>query len=127
MSNRVKSVIWNALGMVCCILPPLVCLFSNDNLREKSSSWLQQVGVTGIAVLLIVFMVCSKYIKKILSWIFTAPALEFLIGWILCTALANVIQEVALVMKLGLIGSCAGAGCDLISWLYLRKDRKGEG
>ena len=106
MKSRTKAVIFNLLGLIFCVVPPVVATL------EHFPIWISEGGevfFSGITVILL--FICAIPFKRQISRIFHSPSAWFL--WlcifVLSTLLSRIADDISAIALVAFISNTIGA------------------
>lgn len=121
MSNGAKKAILDFVGLLFCLVPPVIVTFQYFPLWKDGVGLWASLGGGCAVVFIIVFVVMSKYINTRLRT--PSPVAIFFV----CYGFFFLMQKVAVGLTViafwGFVGSAVGA---LFFWLAKRYERRGE-
>lgn len=119
MKPRLTKIMFDILGLICCIVPPAACTCAYFPLwRETVGDW-QMVGGTAVVLAIIVFVVISKYIKSRMRT--PSPVVIALAAWLTSEVVYKVIDQLRVITLWMFIGCAIGA---VFFWLAEQAEKK---
>ena len=99
-------------GILCCIIPPIICTVSYFPLWSEAGAEYLVSG--GTALLIILSMIpLYKYIKKLLES--CASYVLWLLIFLFCFLMSKVIDEITVIAFVGFVGNIVGAALMKVS------------
>lgn len=116
-----KKVLYDALGLACCLIPPIACTCTCFPVWEQTVGGWAMVGGTMAIVAMVVFIVVAKYARHRIKS--PSPVAISLCMWLVLGLVEKTVTELKMVAFWMFIGSLAGA---FFFWLAdLEERRKG--
>jgi hypothetical protein len=115
-----KRVLFDFLGLVCCLAPPIACTCSYFPVWKQTVGTWSMVGGTAALVAIIVFIVLAKYFRNRIKT--PSPVVVFLFLWLFFMLIEQTIGGLKMVAFWGFFGSVVGT---VFFWLSDRTGKKG--
>lgn len=118
---NLKKVLYDALGLACCLIPPIACTCAHFPVWEQTVGGWAMVGGTMAIVAVIVFIVVTKFFRARVKS--PSPVTISLFLWMFLTFIEKTVTGLKMVAFWMFLGSLMGA---FFFWLGgLQDDRKG--
>lgn len=114
-----KKVLYDALGLCCCLIPPIACTCTYFPVWEQTVGTWAMVGGTVAIIVIVAFIVLSKYLRSRIKS--PSPVVISLCLWLFFVLVEQTVEGLKMVSFWLFIGSLAGA---VFFWLADRTERR---
>lgn len=114
-----KKVLYDALGLCCCLIPPIACTCTYFPVWKQTVGTWAMVGGTVAIIAVVAFIVLAKYCRTRIKS--PSPVFISLCLWLFFTLIEQTVTGLKMVTFWLFIGSLAGS---LFFWLSDRADRE---
>ncbi|MBR0443286.1 MAG: hypothetical protein IIX15_03010, partial [Clostridia bacterium] len=114
-----KKVLYDALGLCCCLIPPIACTCTYFPVWEQTVGTWAMVGGTVAIIVIVAFIVLSKYLRSRIKS--PSPVVISLCLWLFFVLVERTVEGLKMVSFWLFIGSLAGA---VFFWLADRTERR---
>lgn len=118
---NVKKVLYDALGLCCCLIPPIACTCTYFPVWEQTIGTWAMVGGTMAIIAMVVFIVVAKYFRSRVKS--PSPVVISLCLWLFFALIEKTVTGLKMVAFWMFIGSLCGA---FFFWMADRADREGR-
>lgn len=119
MSDSAKKVLFDIVGLLCCLVPPVIVTFQYFPMWKGEVGLAASLGGGCAVVFIIVLVVLSKYINTKLKT--PSPVVIFLACYGFFYLMQKVAYGLTVITFWGFIGSAAGS---VFFWLSKRYERR---
>ncbi len=118
MTERTKYFILYAVGLIVCIVPPVVAVLMNFPVWIHKSS---AATLSGISLVLLV-LCCIPFYKAILAYVRSASSpVMWLLLFLFCFLFGSIVDEMTAISFVGAISNTVGAVIFKIAKKYKRE------